>query len=263
MLDEKIRSALDGHFLIEFGASFSELREGEIKIVTTVRREARRFAGYLLPVWIARKEDMCIISVSPELRSKVKSCFDGLTTKDMFSEEGLSIAASLAKTVNGSIWNRGPYFFNSPQTFKPCRFYEVTEIKECNKDVFVKYKDWFGSFDDYWNEWKHNTRVFTIFKSSIPVSTSYTMTISKRAWEYAVWTCDEYRGKGYGKSVVSAAVEETLKCEKLPLYSTSWYNIASIRLAESLGFQFYCENYAIKIPPENILVQPNRPKIEW
>lgn len=263
MADEKTRSNLVGHFRIEFGASFSDLREGETKIVTTTRREARRFAGYLLPVWLVCKEDRCIISVSPELRSKVKSSFVGLATEDMFSEEGLSRATSLADCINGFIWNQGPYFYNNPQTFKPCRLYEVSELKECDKDVFIKYKDWFGSYDDYWNEWKHNTRVFTIFKSGIPVSTSYTMTNSKHAWEYAVWTREEYRRKGYGKSVVSAAVKETLKCEKLPLYSTSWDNIVSIRLAESLGFQFYCESYAIKIPPENIPVQPNRPEIEW
>lgn len=262
MITERTKLNLASHFRIEFGTSFSDLEKGEICIVTTVRRDAKRFAGYLLPVWVACKEDKCIISVSPTLRSKVKSCFDGLSTINIFSEEGLSRAACLADSINGVLWNRGPYFFNALQTFKPCRLHEVSELKECDKDIFIKYGDWFGSYDGYWNEGKYNTRVFTIFKGDIPVSTSYTMTNSRYAWEYAVWTREEYRRKGYGKSVLSTAVAETLKCDTLPLYSTSWDNIASIRLAESLGFQFYCEQYAIKMQPEK-KAQPNCPRIEW
>jgi len=263
MENEDLRSKLDSHFRVEFGASFSDLLESETRLVTTPRREAKRFAGYLLPVWFARQGDKCIISVSPELQSSAETAFDRLVAEDIFSCEGLSKAADLGEAVKGSLWNHGPYFYNTPQAFKPSRLYEVVELKASDKGVFLEHADWFGLFNGYWNESRRKTRVFTIFESGIPVSTTYTMANSASAWQYAVWTRKEYRRRGYGKAVVSAAVEETLKCGKLPLYSTSWENIASRTLAESLGFQFYCENYAIKIPDQCAEERPDRPTIDW
>jgi len=256
-------SKLDEHFRIEFGASFSDLQEGETRFVVTARREARRFAGYLLPAWFARRGSKCIVSTTVELRSRVGSVFEGFTAEDVFSHEGLSRAASLARTINGTIWNHGPYFYNGLGTFRPYEGYAVTELKESDKDIFLRYEAWFGVFHGYWDESRHNTRVFVIFESGIPVSTAYTMSNSTYAWEYAVWTRQEYRGRGYGKTVVSAAVEATFESGKLPLYSTSWENIASRRLAESLGFRFYCENYAIKTAAPTISEQDSQPKIDW
>jgi len=90
-------SKLDEHFRIEFGASFSDLHEGETRFVVTARREARRFAGYLLPVWFARLGSKCIVSTTPELRSRVESVLEGFTAEDVFSHKGLSRAAGLAK----------------------------------------------------------------------------------------------------------------------------------------------------------------------
>jgi len=263
MVWEDLRSKLDGHFRIEFGASFLDLREGETRFVTTARRDARRFAGYFLPVWFARQGNKCIVSISPELQSRVESVFNRFTAKDIFSKKGFCKAANLAEAIGGSIDSLGPYFYNSPDTFKPYKCYEVTELKESDRDIFVRHEDWFGPFNGYWNESKRNTRVFTIFESQIPISTAYTMSKSIYAWEVAVWTRQEYRRRGYGKTVVTAAVEAIFTFGKLSVYCTSWENIASRRLAESLGFQFYCESYAIKTAAQEIQGRTDRYRIAW
>lgn len=261
MIGEDLRSKLDNHFRIEFGASFSDLRDGETRLLTTTRREAKRFASYLLPLWFARRDNKYIISITPELQSRVESVFNGFTVEDIFSEKGLGKAAELAEDLGGSIHNHGPYYYNTPKTFKPYKGYKVTELKEADRDIFLKHEEWFGAFNGYWNESKHNTRVFTTFESQIPISTAYTMSNSIHAWEIAVWTRREYRRRGYGKAVVSAAVEATFASGKLSLYSTSWENIASRRLAESLGYKLYCQNYAIKTETQEDRI--NRPKIAW
>ncbi len=260
---EDLKSKLEGHFRIEFGASFSDLGDGEIRFGTTKRREAKRFSGYLLPIWLARQNSKCIVSISPELQSEVESVFEGLTASEIFSKKGLRKASNLAESIGGSVHNHGPYFHNGPETFKPYTRYKVIELRESDRDIFERHDDWFGAFTGYWSETKRNTKVFAIFESDIPVSTAYTMCNSVYAWEYAVWTRRECRGRGYGKAVVTAAVETTLACEKLPIYSTSWENIASRRLAESLGFQFYCESYAIKIGDRETQGGTGRPAISW
>lgn len=256
------RSQLEAHFRIEFGAFFSDLREGELRFVATVRREAKRFGGYLLPVWFARQDDKCIVSMSPELESRVGSFFNGFTAEDVFSKRGLCKAAELAKAIGGSLHPKhGPCYYNSPQMFRPYKRYEVTELRESDRDIFLSHKDWFGPFEGYWSESRRNTRVFTIFELDIPVSTAYTMSNSIYAWEIAVWTREGHRRRGYGKAVVAAAVEATFASGKLPLYSASWKNAASRQLAESLGFQFYCENYAIMTWPRKGEI--NLPEIAW
>ena len=256
-----MRSKLDNHFRIEFGVSFSDLRDGETRFVATARREAKRFAGYLLPVWFARQDNRCIISTSPELQSRVESACDGFTAEEVFSKKGLGKAAELAEEMGGSIHNHGPYFYNTPNTFKPYKGYEVTELRETDRDTFLKHETWFGPFNGYWDESRRNTMVFTIFESNIPVSTAYTMSNSTHAWEIAVWTQQKYRRRDYGKTVVTAAVEATFASGRLSLYSTSWENIASRRLAESLRYQLYCENYAIKTEEKETRI--NRPRIAW
>lgn len=54
--------------------------------------------------------------------------------------------------------------------------------------------------------------------------------------EIAVNTKPEYRRRGWGRSVVSAMANYLLESGRIPLYAVAEENIASIQLAEALGF---------------------------
>jgi RimJ/RimL family protein N-acetyltransferase len=56
-----------------------------------------------------------------------------------------------------------------------------------------------------------------------------------------VYTLETFRNKGYGRSVVSAAVIDILEKEEEATYDVDDNNIASIKLCESLGFTPYDE----------------------
>jgi len=56
-----------------------------------------------------------------------------------------------------------------------------------------------------------------------------------------VYTLEPFRNKGYGRSVVSAAVIDILEKEEEATYDVDDNNIASIKLYESLGFTPYDE----------------------
>ena len=61
--------------------------------------------------------------------------------------------------------------------------------------------------------------------------------ISNDYVDIGVETAEEFRGKGYGKIVVSAMVNETLRRGKTPVWGCDTRNEASMKLACSVGFE--------------------------
>jgi len=53
----------------------------------------------------------------------------------------------------------------------------------------------------------------------------------------AVWTHEDYRGRGYGKDVVTGVTNWCLDNELLPIYLVTEANIPSLKLAKSLGYE--------------------------
>lgn len=60
---------------------------------------------------------------------------------------------------------------------------------------------------------------------------------SPRFAEVYVYTDPAVRGRGWGRSVVSAVASQILKTGRLPLYVVAEANDASIRVAEAVGFE--------------------------
>ena len=60
--------------------------------------------------------------------------------------------------------------------------------------------------------------------------------LSKDYVDIGVETAEECRGKGYGKIVAAAMIEETLRQGKIPVWGCDIRNEASMRLACSVGF---------------------------
>jgi predicted GNAT family acetyltransferase len=57
--------------------------------------------------------------------------------------------------------------------------------------------------------------------------------------EVGVDTHPDFRRRGFGKAVVSAMTEALLKQGRIPVYRCSEDNIASLRLAQSVGYETY------------------------
>lgn len=107
-------------------------------------------------------------------------------------------------------------------------------------------KEYFNSFkiirDDVYKEkkWKEiskNNFLNGIIKDNKIVSMGYISDINYGMGNIVIQTIEEYQNRGYGKMVVEKISQEALKNSVLPIYWVENKNIASIKLAESLGFK--------------------------
>lgn len=71
------------------------------------------------------------------------------------------------------------------------------------------------------------------------VSVCCSVRISPRAHEAGVETAEGYRGRGYAPAVVAGWATAVRELGRIPLYSTSWENAASQRVASKLGLILY------------------------
>ncbi len=78
------------------------------------------------------------------------------------------------------------------------------------------------------------------------VSICYCARLSPLAAEAGVETLDAMRGKGHATAAVAAWATALRRRGLLPLYSTSWENLASQRVAEKVGAVCYGEDWEIE-----------------
>ena len=65
------------------------------------------------------------------------------------------------------------------------------------------------------------------------------------AAEAGVETLEEFRGRGYATAVVAAWARAVRQEGRIPLYSTSWNNLASRSVARKLGLILYGANFSL------------------
>lgn len=70
---------------------------------------------------------------------------------------------------------------------------------------------------------------------------------SDQAAEASITTAENFRGRGLAEKVVAKWIGEVLRAGKIPLYSTSWDNLSSQRVAQKLGLHPYGVDFNITV----------------
>lgn len=84
--------------------------------------------------------------------------------------------------------------------------------------------------------------VVAVLEGGNAVSVCHCARRSDVAAEAGLFTVDRYRGRGFGPQVTAAWALAIRASGRVPLYSTSWTNDASRRVAEKLGLiQYACD----------------------
>lgn len=81
--------------------------------------------------------------------------------------------------------------------------------------------------------------VMAIIEDGQPVSIYFCARLSDAATEAGLETAEAYRGRGYGPRVTAAWAMAIRASGRIPLYSTSWTNNASLAVARKVGLAAY------------------------
>lgn len=87
--------------------------------------------------------------------------------------------------------------------------------------------------------------VMAILDDGDPVSLCFCARSSAVAAEAGLETAPAYRGRGFGPRVTAAWASAITASGRVPLYSTSWTNQASLAVARKLGLVMYASNWSI------------------
>jgi len=87
--------------------------------------------------------------------------------------------------------------------------------------------------------WVESAPCLAIVERGQPVSACFSARTSARASEAGVETLPEFRRRGYASAVTAAWAQQVRTVGRIPLYSTSWDNLASQHVARRLGLVLY------------------------
>ena len=102
-----------------------------------------------------------------------------------------------------------------------------------------------GNFAEMGSELNSSQPYLAIIEDSQAVSICRSVRLSSRAHEAGVDTLAGYRRRGYATSAVAAWAFAVRALNLIPLYSTSWDNVASQHVAQRLGLVQYGVDYHV------------------
>jgi len=87
--------------------------------------------------------------------------------------------------------------------------------------------------------------VMAIVKDGYPVSICFCARSSDVAAEAGLETAEAFRGRGFAQRVTAAWALAIRASGRIPLYSTSWTNTASLAVARKLGLMAYASHWSL------------------
>ncbi len=200
--------------------------------------------GFMYPMIISYYKDNVICSLSNEYYGSMKNTFE--IDKNVFEIE---------KYLTD-------FFSKADENFVIQRMKRMSKIKDANisiSDVTCiseEYKKFFfNSFihnkdEEYkqlkWEKLQKNKYINGIIKDNKIVSLGFVSNINCGGANIVIQTVEEYRNNGYGKKIVEKISQDLLRDGILPIYWVNEKNIASMRLAESIGFQTKATEIVVK-----------------
>lgn len=115
----------------------------------------------------------------------------------------------------------------------------VIRLSRANADLLK------GDFAEMVSELNSSQPCLAVVEDSQTVSICRSVRLSSRAHEAGVDTLTGYRRRGYATSVVAAWALAVRALNRIPLYSTSWDNVASQGVARRLGLVPYGVDYHV------------------
>ena len=221
---------LDKYYADELGCSPHDLNNGQLIVVTSDHRDIRFAKGTPLPLFSLAQAGGAVISVRPGLEEVVNAALCDANAAVLDDNACDAIERKVSPLVNVRMWFRGNRLFCEPSFFTDQQAGTVECITHTDEHARYLHSKWGGN-------------VFGQIVNNTVVSWAAVKPLSNVAWDLSVETHPDYRGHGYAKSAVSAAVKFIFENSKLATWGTDRTNIASLNTARALGFQDYALDF--------------------
>jgi RimJ/RimL family protein N-acetyltransferase len=182
--------------------------------------------GTPLALYAIIKPDGAVIAVRSKLAEKLQQALKKLDAAQLSDAVCDALEVEMTPFINSPDWFRGHRLFCTPSSFVDKSFGNIETITSSFPQAIDLHRKWKGE-------------VFGQIVDGEVASWAAVKPLSDVAWDLRIDTLPEHRGKGYAKSVVSAAVKHIFDKGKLAGWGTDRTNLASLRTARSLGFKEY------------------------
>jgi GNAT superfamily N-acetyltransferase len=215
---------LDRFYATALGCSPGDLRAGGAAVVE----------GDLDSIWFAKGAPLMLYGlVTPEgaaivARPGLGAAVERAVRGSCAAAESMTgaVRESMRALAVAGTWFEGVRLYCEPDSFVDLSCGSAVEVPAgCVPGVAADH-EWGGA-------------VFGLTIDGRVVSRAAVKPLSDAVWDLSVETLTQYRGRGYAKSVVSAAVKHILARGVLAGWGCDRTNAASLRLARSVGFRQY------------------------
>jgi len=233
---------LDTHWGGLFGATTKDLYGSGVRIVAHGPALADYQGAYVL-----RYHSACFVSVPPAYLAHASAAFAGRTVHEVFDRRFL--ASAFGSAINQII---GPAYqgYLDAGDFRPADTMGARQLTYVHTPVLTRLEEaclsseWEASGIDY-----HRPPIFGCFAGKELVAAATLEQRDPISLSIGVIVHPDYRGRGYGKAVVSEATAHALAQLPIVHYQTLLVNAHSIAIASALGFADYAQTLAARLKP--------------
>jgi RimJ/RimL family protein N-acetyltransferase len=216
---------LDSFYSHALGCTPADLNSGRLITIAYEQISGIRFAkGSPLALFSIGKGSGAVVSVLPSFYDTAISTLSSSNTLD--DDACRALETALTPIIQPEFWFKGSRLYCDETTFINLAHGDVRDVTDIDETAAGIHAKWGG-------------RVYGQIVDGKVVSWAGIKPLSDVGWDLTIQTLPEYRGKGYAKSAVSAAVRHILNNGKIATWGADRTNIASLRTAYALGFQDY------------------------
>ena len=193
---------------------------------------------------LVRDTRACAWAVHADVPSHVASEVTALARQETATRvvSAAPLHADAYVALLGGRVDSGPVFTFPPTVPAPSDTVLVTELSELTR----RFRGWTA------DEIPERSPIVGLRQDGHIVSVCFCARLSKVAAEAGVETAMDYRGRGFGARVTAAWAQLILESGRLPLYSTSWTNAASLSVARKLGLMLCASDWSITLRSETV-----------
>jgi GNAT superfamily N-acetyltransferase len=219
--DDRALMELDAEILFTYDARGRMLRVNE----PDGRRAPRLFVGRTTGGHVVRFGELMPNAVADRLLEIVE---------DQPAIDGLRLPPAMREAIRAVLAHDGPIgsegggpAYRFPETMSPPG--GAVEVTDANRERVRDALPWL------YRELGGRGPCLAVLVRGRAVSVCFSSRIGERAMEAGVFTLPEFRGRGYAARVTAAWALAVRRRGIVPVYSTSWENLASQGVARTLG----------------------------